>query len=77
MLSKGEPLLPPEASELLKESIKHAKQKNLVATAVVFEDVKYKYAVKAFWERIYTSASLTFSFFDNLNEAEHWLNQQL
>ncbi|MBU3019342.1 hypothetical protein KO519_16805 [Paraglaciecola agarilytica] len=73
----GEPLLPPEASGMLVESIKQAENMNLIATAVVFDDVQYKAVSEQFWEGIYQRTSLKHAFFDDEQKAKAWLASQL
>ena len=77
MLLKGEPLLPPEARSLLISSINHASKQNLVATAVVFQDVEYETTVKLFWRSIYAQTNLPYAFFQFRQDAEVWLGEQL
>lgn len=74
---RGQPVLPPEATSLLIETIKHAKTMNLVATAVVFVDVEYADYVRRFWEHIFQNAALKFGFFNTPEEAKAWLHNQI
>ena len=73
----GEPLLPPEASGMLVESIKQAENMSLVATAVVFDDVQYKAVSEQFWEGIYQRTSLKHAFFDDEQKAKAWLREEV
>lgn len=74
---KGEPLLPPEAKSLLIETINFACKQHLVATAVVFADVKYQVSVQAFWESVYLRTTLPYAFFEHIAEAKTWLTQKM
>jgi hypothetical protein len=73
----GEPLLPPEASSMMVEAIKQAENMNLVATAVVFDDVQYKGMSEQFWENIYQQTNLKHAFFEDETEARQWLRSQV
>lgn len=73
----GEPLLPPEAAGMMVESIKQAEHMNLVATAIVFDDVQYKSIAEQFWESIYQRTSLKYAFFDDETSAKKWLKEEL
>ena len=73
----GEPLLPPEAAGMMVESIKQAEHMNLVATAIVFDDVQYKSISEQFWEGIYQRTTLKHAFFDDELTAKAWLKKQV
>ena len=73
----GEPLLPPEAAGMMVESIKQAEHMNLVATAIVFDDVQYKSISEQFWEGIYQRTTLKHAFFDDESSAKKWLSAEL
>jgi hypothetical protein len=73
----GEPLLPPEASGIMVEAIKQAEHMNLVATAIVFDDVQYKVMSEQFWESIYKRTGLKHRFFDDENQAKSWLRSEV
>lgn len=77
VVSEGVPLLPPEATAMMVETIRQAKGINLVATAVVLEQIEYKIAVQRFWEDIYQRADLPHGFFETVDEARNWLLEQL
>lgn len=76
-LLTGEPLLPPEASSMMVESIKQAEHMNLVATAVVFVDVQYQSISEQFWEGIYQRTTLKHAFFEQESIAREWLRQEV
>ncbi|MFT6899641.1 MAG: hypothetical protein ACJA13_004082 [Paraglaciecola sp.] len=73
----GEPLLPPEATGMMVEAIKSGQALNLVATAVVMQDVQYKSMSQQFWRGIYEQTTLPFQFFDSQYEARLWLQEQI
>lgn len=73
----GQPMLPPEATSMMIDTIKHAKTLNLVATAVVFVNVEFSESVKQFWRAIYQEAGLEHAFFDRLEDAKEWLLAQI
>lgn len=73
----GQPMLPPEATSMMTDTIKFAKTMNLVATAVVFVDVEYTESVKQFWRAIYHEADLKYAFFNTTDEAKSWLLSEI
>ena len=77
VLLKGEPLLPPEAKSLLIDTIKFACTQSLVATAVVFMDVKHANTIRFFWDSIYANTTLPHAFFDQQTVAREWLQQRI
>ena len=50
---------------------------NLVATAIVFDDVQYKSISEQFWEGIYQRTTLKHAFFDDELTAKAWLKKQV
>lgn len=77
VLLRGEPLLPPEAKSLLVTTIQFACTQSLVATAVVFMDVKHASTVRFFWDSVYAETELLHAFFENENDARAWLHKQI
>ncbi len=73
----GQPMLPPEATSMMIDTIKFAKTMNLVATAVVFVDVEFAESVKQFWQAIYQKAKLKHAFFNTTDDAKDWLIDQI
>lgn len=74
---RGQPLLPPEATSMMINTIKHAKTMNLVVTAVVFVDVEFAGYISKFWENIYQQAQVKHAFFTATREAREWLVTQV
>ncbi|MBT0585636.1 hypothetical protein [Alteromonas oceanisediminis] len=77
VLLREEPLLVPEAKNLLISSIQRATQQNLVATAVVIQDTQYESTVRMFWESIYAQVDLTQAFFEQEADARAWLQRHI
>ncbi|GAC23201.1 hypothetical protein GMES_0901 [Paraglaciecola mesophila KMM 241] len=73
----GEPLLPPEASSLMVDSIKQAQQLNLVANAIIFDNVQYKTISQQFWSNILQQTTLKHVFFEEEAAAKTWLKEQI
>ncbi|WP_240612738.1 hypothetical protein [Alteromonas flava] len=77
VLLRGEPLLPPAAKSLLIDTIQYACTQQLVATAIVLQDVAYENVVRLFWESIYNQTELPYQFFHQEAEARDWLYEQI
>lgn len=73
----GTPLLPPDASKLLKRTISQEKYQGLTASAVVLEGVEYSQSISRFWLDIYKNAGIKAALFDDECLAMEWLNEQL
>ncbi|MBJ2135068.1 hypothetical protein JEU11_01240 [Paraglaciecola chathamensis] len=73
----GEPLLPPEASKLMVDSIKQAQGLNLVANAIIFDNVQCKTISQQFWTDILQQTTLKHGFFDDEQKAKAWLREEV
>jgi len=73
----GIPMSSPEVVTLMVDAIKIAKTINLLATAVVFEEVGFSATAKNFWQDIYQQAGLEHQFFENEKDALQWLTAQV
>ena len=62
---------------MMVEAIKQAENMNLIATAVVFDDVQYKGMSEQFWEKIYQQTTLKHAFFEDEADARKWLRSQV
>ncbi|MGO4892384.1 hypothetical protein [Flavobacterium sp. W21_SRS_FM6] len=73
----GEPIYVPEAASYLSQSIKAEKTRGRVATAVIVVESKSPEFAKSHLNSIYRDAGETVRFFDNKEQANWWLIQQI
>jgi hypothetical protein len=73
----GEPIYVSGAAEYLSEAIKNEKKLGRVATAVIVVESKSPEFAKSHLNQIYQKAGESARFFDNKQEANWWLIQQI
>ena len=69
----NEPLFPPDARELMYQSIQRSRESGMAAVAVVLSDVNSPLTVRHFWDAIYTHVDMPHEFFDSQDQACEWL----
>jgi hypothetical protein len=74
---QGEPFITPDASDNLVFGIKSGQELNLVASAVVIINDDYPSISKVFWQNIFEQTTLPFHFFDDIDEAKLWVQEQV
>lgn len=77
VLLRGTPMVSPESSAILSETIKQAKMMHLQATAVVFVNIEYEETIKRYWEQIYDGTGVNYQFFESQADARRWLHDIL
>ncbi|WP_088330554.1 hypothetical protein [Lacimicrobium sp. SS2-24] len=69
----NEPLLTPDAKEMMYESIARSRESGMVAAAVVLSEVNSPAIVRQFWDSIYQHVGMPHEFFASQEQAKDWL----
>lgn len=77
IILSGTPLLPPDASRLIEDTIASEKRAGLCASAVVLNDVEYAQSASRYWLDFYAKTNVTAAVFEDENSALSWLAEQI
>ena len=65
-----------EAEQKLTQTLKNRKERGLVASAVVLENIEGESLIKAQMSRCYECADVQYEFTSSVNDAKKWLSTQ-